>query len=63
MALSARLRHVDITFECRRCRLPITKTGAWVIAISTFKCTKCKSELHFGYRDKVELFAKYAHLT
>jgi hypothetical protein len=59
MTLSARLRNVDLTFQCKRCNHPIIKSGTWVISISSFKCTKCKGELHLGYSDKVELFAKY----
>jgi hypothetical protein len=57
--LSASLRNVDLTFACKRCSHPIIKSGTWVIAISTFKRAKCKGQLHLGYSDKVELFAKY----
>jgi hypothetical protein len=63
MTLSAGLRNVDITFDCKLCSHPITKSGAWVIAISSFKCDKCGGELHLGYSDKVALFAKFAHLS
>jgi hypothetical protein len=63
MTLSARLRNVDLTFQCKRCGHPITKSGTWVVAVSTFKCAKWKTELHLGYRDKVELFAKHARVT
>jgi hypothetical protein len=33
------------------------------MTISTFKCQVCKSERRLTYSDKVELFAKHAHLA
>ena len=31
MTLSARLRNVDLTFQCKRCSHPIIKSGAFDI--------------------------------
>ena len=62
MTLSARLRNVDLTFDCQRCGNPIIKSGNWVISASTFRCVECKGELRLTYSDKIVLFAKHAHL-
>jgi hypothetical protein len=63
MTLSARLRNVDLTFDCQLCGNPIIKSGSWIISASTFRCDECKGELRLTYSDKVALFAKFAHLA
>lgn len=63
MTLSAGLRYVDLSFECKRCGNSIIKSGAWVISVSVFRCAECKGELRLTYSDKVALFAKHAHLA
>ena len=63
MPLSARLRNVDLTFQCKRCGKLIIKNGNWFISVSTFGCDECKNEMRLTYSDKVALFAKHAHLT
>ena len=63
MALSARLRNVDLTLLCKHCAHLIVKKGSWFITVSTFKCDNCKAELQLTYSDKVALFAKHAHLA
>jgi hypothetical protein len=63
MALSARLRNVDLTLECKHCAYLISKKGVWFMTVSTFKCYKCKAELQLTYSDKIALFAKHAHLA
>jgi hypothetical protein len=62
MPLSARLRNIDLTLECKRCGHLIVKKGVWFITASTFKCDECKGEVQLTYSDKVALFAKHAHL-
>jgi hypothetical protein len=63
MTLSARLRNVDLTLECKRCGHLIVRSGVWFISVSTFKCDECRGELQLTYSDKVALFAKHAHLA
>jgi ribosomal protein L37AE/L43A len=63
MPLSARLRNVDLTHECKRCGHLIVKRGIWFISVSTFKCDECKSEVRLTYSDRLALFAKHAHLA
>jgi hypothetical protein len=63
MALSARLRNVDLTLQCERCGHLIIKQGGWFICASIFKCDGCKGEVRLPYSDKVALFAKHAHLA
>jgi hypothetical protein len=63
MALSARLRNVDLTVQCEHCGHLIIKKGGWFITASTFKCDECKGEVRLPYSDKVALFAKHAHLA
>jgi hypothetical protein len=62
LPLSARLRRVDLTLECKHCAHLIIKKGEWFITASTFKCDVCKGEVRLTYSDKVALFAKHAHL-
>jgi DNA-directed RNA polymerase subunit RPC12/RpoP len=62
MPLSARLRNVALTLECKGCGHLIIRKGVWFITASTFKCDECKSEVRLTYSDKVALFAKHAHL-
>jgi hypothetical protein len=63
VTLSSRLRHVDLTLECKSCGYLIVKRGTWFMTASTFKCCKCKAELRLTYSDKLALFAKHAHLA
>ena len=63
MSLSARLRHVDLTLECKHCGHPIIKKGGWFMVVPNFKCEKCKNEVPLTYKDKVALFDKHAHLA
>jgi transposase-like protein len=63
MALSAALRHVDLTLPCARCSHPIVRNGYWFVSVSVFKCPECKGELRLGYREKVALFDRYARLA
>ncbi len=63
MPLSARLRNVDLTLECKRCGHLIIRKGGSFITVSTFKCDECKGEVRLTYSDKVALFAKHAHLA
>ena len=63
MPLSGRLRDVDLTLECQRCRHLIIKKGNWFLRASTFKCDKCKGEVRLTYSDKIALFAKHGHLA
>ena len=62
MTLSAALRDVDLTLPCERCGYLIIKKGGWFMTASTFKCAECKGALRLTYSDKIELFAKHAHL-
>jgi hypothetical protein len=63
MALSARLKNVDLTLECERCGHLIIKKGGWFICASTFKCDECKGEVRLTYSAKVALFSMHAHLA
>jgi peptide subunit release factor 1 (eRF1) len=63
MPLSSLLRDVNLTLKCKNCGHSIVKTGGWFMTVSKFKCDKCKVEQRLGYSDKVELFARHAHLT
>jgi len=63
MPLSAQLRNVDLTLECKHCGHLIIKKGDWFIAASTFKCEGCKGEVRLTYSEKLALFAKHAHLA
>jgi Zn finger protein HypA/HybF involved in hydrogenase expression len=63
MSLSALLRNVDLTLECKSCGHLIIKKGDWFITASTFKCDQCKGEVRLTYSDKVALFDKHAHLA
>jgi hypothetical protein len=63
MALSTRLRNVNLTLECKLCGHVIVKKGVWFMTASTFKCQACKGERRLTYTDKVSLFAKHAHLA
>jgi hypothetical protein len=63
MALSVRLRNVDLTLECERCGHLIIRKGGSFITVSIFKCAECKGEVRLTYSDKVALFAKHAHLA
>lgn len=51
MALSARLRNVDLTLQCERCGRLIIKKGGWFICDFTFKCDECKGEVRLPYSD------------
>jgi hypothetical protein len=62
VTLSSRLRNVDLTLECKLCGHLIARKGGWFMTASTFKCKECKGQLRLTYSDKVELFAKHAHL-
>ena len=63
MTISAQLRNVDLTLECKRCGHLIVRKGVWFISVSTFKCDECRGELQLTYSDKVALFAKHAYLA
>ena len=63
MSLSALLRNVDLTLECKSRGHLIIKKGDWFITASTFKCDQCKGEVRLTYSDKVALFDKHAHLA
>ena len=45
MTLSLRLRHVDLTLECKHCGWPLIKNGSWFITASRFRCVGCKREV------------------
>jgi ribosomal protein S27E len=60
MSLSARLRHADLTVECRYCGRPLTKKGSWFLAVHRFKCEGCNRETPITYSDKIVLFKKHA---
>jgi transposase-like protein len=62
VTLSSRLRDVELALECQLCGHSIVKKGVWFMTASTFKCHGCKGVLQLTYSDKVELFAKHAHL-
>jgi hypothetical protein len=62
MSLSARLRHVDLTLECKYCGHLIIKQGDWFTVIHRFKCEGCNRETPMTYSDKIALFNKHAHL-
>jgi transposase-like protein len=62
VTLSSRLRDVALTLECKLCGHAMVKKGVWFMTASTFKCHGCKGVLRLTYSDKVELFAKHAHL-
>jgi hypothetical protein len=63
MPLSARLRNIDLTLECKHCAYLIIKKGGWFMTVSNYKCTNCRGEMRLTYSDKVALFAKHAHLA
>jgi transposase-like protein len=63
MSLSARLRDVDLTLECKYCGHPKIKKGGWFLVVPKFKCEKCKREVQITYKDKIALFDKHAHLA
>jgi hypothetical protein len=62
MSLSAQLRHVDLTLECKYCGRPLTKKGAWFTVVHRFKCEGCNHETPITYSDKIVLFKKHADL-
>ena len=62
MTLSARLRPVELTLECKHCGHPKIKDGRWFMAVHAFKCERCKREVPVTYSDKVALFDRSAHL-
>jgi DNA-directed RNA polymerase subunit RPC12/RpoP len=63
MALSARLRHVDLTLECKHCGHSLIKNGDWFVTAARFKCERCEREVRITYSDKVALFDKHSHLA
>jgi hypothetical protein len=63
MTLSAQLRHVDLTLECKYCAHPMTKKGDWFVVAHRFICEVCKREVPITYSDKIALFNKHAHLS
>jgi hypothetical protein len=62
MSLSAQLRHVDLTLECKYCDRPLIKKGIWFKVAHRFKCEGCNRETPITYSDKVVLFKKHADL-
>jgi hypothetical protein len=63
MSLSAKLRDVDLTLDCKLCGHLIVKKGSWFWTVASFKCRTCKVEQPLTYSDKVSLFAKHTHLA
>jgi hypothetical protein len=63
MTLSAKLRDVDLTIECKLCGHLIVKKGKWFWTVASFKCQLCNSVQLLTYREKLALFAKHAHLA
>jgi hypothetical protein len=63
MALSVKLRDVELTFECELCGHLIVKKGKWFWTVASVTCRVCKAVQVLGYRDKLALFAKHAHLA
>jgi transposase-like protein len=63
MPLSAQLRYVALTLECKHCGHALMKNGGWFMAAPRFKCAGCQREVRITYDDKVALFAKHAHLV
>jgi transposase-like protein len=63
MALSARLRLMELTLECKHCGHSIIKKGGWFVVSSHFKCEGCKRKVRIPYGDKVALFEKHAHMV
>ena len=63
MPLTTRLQNVDLTLECKHCGHPIVKKGSWFrTSRHSFKCGGCKRDVRMTYKEKIVLFAKYAHL-
>jgi hypothetical protein len=63
MRLSGKLSDVCLTLECPHCRHPLTKNGSWFRTARHFDCEACLRRVRIGYSDKLELFAKHAHLV
>jgi hypothetical protein len=63
MTLSAKLRDVDLTFECKPCGYLIVKKGKWFWTVASFRCPACEVVQFLSYRDKLALFAKHSHLA
>jgi hypothetical protein len=62
MPLSADLRDVDLTLECKYCGHSLIKNGAWFTVAHRFKCEGCNRETPITYSDKIVLFNKHAYL-
>jgi hypothetical protein len=63
MSLSAQLRHVDLTLECKYCGRPLTKKGAWFTVVHRFKCEGCNRETPITYSDKIALWRSYGRCS
>jgi hypothetical protein len=63
MSRWARLRHVDLTLECKYCGHLKIRQGDWFTVIHRFKCEGCNRETPMTYSDKIALFNKHADLT
>jgi len=63
MKLSAQLRLVELTLECKHCGHPKIEKGRWFMAVHAFRCERCKRDVPITYSDKVALFARNAHLA
>lgn len=61
MPLPLELNDEYLTFECQRCRHPITRKGSWFKSIAAFRCPKCKTALRLGYPEKLRLFERHKH--
>lgn len=59
MPIPLHLNDQDLTFECPRCRSPITRKGSWFKVVASFNCPACKAALRLGYPEKLRLFARY----
>jgi transposase-like protein len=62
MALSDRLRDVDLTFNCPHCGHALTKPGRWFKSASRFKCKGCQADVRLTYSAKLDLYARHDSL-
>jgi hypothetical protein len=54
---------VLLTWGCLHCGPALIKKGRWFKAVAAFICAGCHREVRIAYNDKVDLFAKNAHLA
>ena len=59
MTLSDNLLHLDMTFVCPGCGLPIIKTGQQFKTASEVLCDSCGLTTLLGFPAKVLLFKQY----